>query len=201
MDSSHDNGYIWTKMADAPQKILAAHFVWLAVDLECRFSCNRVSSDSDLSFHCLEDNGPLGRPLHLHSRYVFTSGSQTEALYSIMERTKVRHPCSRSSWVQKCRLRHRKLILELAFPVMLLMCGDHVKSSVMVTPRYLPWLTYLRMWPPREYIRAWAVRPRLILIISHLDALNRIPHLAPLCFKLLKYCCSASWSSEKFIGR
>ena len=179
-------------MADAPQKILAANFVWWAVDLECRFSCNRVSSDSDLLSQCLED-GPAPSP-SLEVRV--TSGSQTEALYSIMERTKVRCACSRSARGQKCRLRHRKPILKLAFPVMLLMCGEHVKSSMMVTPRYLAWLTYLRMWPPREYIRVWAVRPRLILIISHLDALNRIPH-----FKLLKYCCSASWSSEKLIGR
>ena len=60
-------------------------------------------------------------------------GSQTEALYSIMEWTKVKYACSRSSQ----GLRHRKPILELAIPVMLLMCG------VMVRPR----LTCLRRDP------------------------------------------------------
>ena len=117
-----------------------------------------------------------------------------EALYSIMEWTNVKYACSRSSWGQKCRIRHRKPILELAFPVMLLMFGDHVNSSVMVTPRYLAWLTCLRMRPPREYIRVWAVHPRLILIISHLDALNRFPHFAPHYSKLLKSYCSTSCS-------
>ena len=115
-------------------------------------------------------------------------GSQTEALYSMMERTNVKYACSRSFRGQKRRLRHRKPILALAFPVMLLICGAQVRSSVMVTPRYLAWSTCLRMRPPSEYIRVRVVHLRCILIISHFDALKRIPHLVPHCSRLRRSC-------------
>ena len=117
-------------------------------------------------------------------------GSQTAQAYSSTKRTRAIYACSRNSLGQCLRLRHRKPTLEFALAVMLAIYGDQDKLLDLLTPRYFALFTTWRGTPLSWYteilLMGWDERQ--ILMISHLLALNLMPHLyvAPL-FQCLEF--------------
>ena len=91
-------------------------------------------------------------------------GSHTEQAYSSDGLTNALYACSLTEVEPMFRLRRRKSRVLLAFPQMLLMWLSHLRSSLIVMPRYFALSTDSKTWPWRQYLNFTGVLLRYIYL-------------------------------------
>ena len=116
-------------------------------------------------------------------------GSHTEEAYSSDGLTNDLYACSLMEVEPLFRLRRRKPRILLALPQKLLMWFSHLRSSLIVTPRYFALSTDSKTWPWRQYLNFTGVLLREMVSTLHLSEWKVIFHNCSHCASLLKSLC------------
>ena len=128
-------------------------------------------------------------------------GSHTEQAYSSDGLTNDLHACALTEVEPMFRLRRRKPRVLLALPQMLLMWLSHLRSSLMVTPRYFALSTDSKTWPWRQYLNFTGVLLREMVSTLHLSGWKAIFHNCSHCASLSRSLCRVRASLFDLITR
>ena len=112
-------------------------------------------------------------------------GSHTEQAYSSDGLTNDLYACSLTEVEPMFRLRRRKPRVLLALPQMLLMWLSHLRSSLIVTPRYFALSTDSKTWSWRQYLNFTGVLLREMVSTLHLSGWKAIFHNCSHCASFL----------------